>query len=175
MKTNLSAQPKKIVPDATISSWLSEPTWSVKSMLPTEDSQLEQVSKKELHHLLKLSALEQPKTQQQEEKMLKTLQTQLHFVKQVQTVDARGVEPLVAIRDETQGHIQERTVTLNTLKPFLAKEDQVGKNGTVRRRKATQKIKDSGWNPFDLGEGNETRKDGRFFFVKKVKANHSIS
>ncbi len=101
--------------------------------------------------------------------MLKTLRSQIHFVKEVQKVDTTGVEPLVAIRDETAESIQEQTITLEKLKQYLDQEEKVGNNGTIRRRKPTEMITDSGWDPFDLGDGKDSRKKGKYFFVKKSK------
>jgi len=106
--------------------------------------------------------------------MLKTLESQIHFVKEVQKVDTTGVEPLQAIRDETEDAVQEQTITLQDLKPFLDMEEKVGRNGTVRRRKAkrineedmTQELPD--WTQ-DLGDASKERRLGRFFFVKREK------
>ncbi|KAK4903685.1 hypothetical protein LTR66_017997, partial [Elasticomyces elasticus] len=132
-----------------------------------------EVTQKQLHHLLKLSALPLPKDNVEEARMLKTLESQIHFVKEIQKVDTTGVEPLVAVRDETQEHIQEQTVTLDKLQPFLDLEDKVGNNGTIRRRKSKEVVHDSGWDPFALGVGQDTRKVGRFFMVKKEKEKKS--
>ena len=82
---------------------LSKPTWSVSSLLPPKDPSPEspQISSKQLHHLLRLSALPPPKDEAEEAKMLSTLSSQLHFVKDIQSVDTTGVEPLRSLRDET--------------------------------------------------------------------------
>lgn len=102
--------------------------------------------------------------------MLKTLESQIHFVNEVQKVDTTGVEPLVAIRDETVESIQEQTVTLDKLQPYLDQEEKVGVNGTVRRRKPSEMVTNSGWDPFEMGDGKESRKLGKHFFVRKEKA-----
>lgn len=154
-----------------IAEMLAQPSWSVKSLLPAEAVEGDtKVSKQQLHHLLKLSALPLPKSQQEEDKMLKTLESQIHFVKDIQNVDTTNVEPLVTVRDETAEQIKESTITLETLQPYLDKEEKVGNNGTIRRQKPTDMIRDSGWDPFELGDGKESRKKGKFFFVKKEKA-----
>lgn len=150
---------------------LARPSWSVKSLLPNpESANPKKITKERLHHLLKLSALPLPKSEAEERRMLKTLESQIHFVKEVQEIETNGVEPLVAIRDETAEAIKEQTISLETLQPYLNNERKVGTNGTVRRPKPTEMIRDSGWNPFDMGEGKETRKKGKFFFVKKRKS-----
>ena len=160
----------RIQPSSRIESMLSRPSWSVRSMLPhDEEDKQASVTKEQLHHLLKLSALPQPRSQEEEDGMLKTLESQIHFVKEVQKVNTTGVEPLVALRDETAESFQEQTITLDTLKPFLDQEEKVGNNGTIRRRKPTAMITHSGWDPFELGDGKETRKMGKYFFVKKGK------
>lgn len=101
--------------------------------------------------------------------MLRTLESQIHFVKEIQKINTTGVEPLVAIRDETTESIEEQTITLETLQPYLDKEQKVGANGTIRRQKPAEMIRDSGWNPFEMGKGKETRRKGKYFFVKKQK------
>lgn len=151
-----------------IQSMLAQPSWSVKSLLPTpESTETNQVGKEKLHHLLKLSALPLPKSEAEEGRMLKTLESQIHFVQEIQKIDTNGVEPLVAIRDETTEAIKEQTISLETLQPYLDKELKVGPNGTIRRQKPTEMIRDSGWSPFDMGKGKDTRKKGKFFFVRK--------
>lgn len=54
---------------------LAKPTWSVESLLPpkTRAPDAPEISSKQLHHLLRLSALPLPETPEQEKKMLDTL------------------------------------------------------------------------------------------------------
>lgn len=149
---------------------LAQPSWSVRSLLPNpESTETSRIGRDQLHHLLKLSALPLPKSGEEEQRMLKTLESQIHFVKEIQKIDTTGVEPLVAIRDETTESIREQTITLETLQPYLDKEKKVGGNGTIRRQKPTEMIRDSGWNPFEMGKGKDTRKKGKYFFVTKEK------
>ena len=91
---------------------LAEPTWSVESLLPpkTRASDAPQITSKQLHHLLRLSALPPPETPEQEQKMLDTLAAQLHFVGKIQEVDTTGVKPLRAIRDETMAAEKEQMI-----------------------------------------------------------------
>lgn len=158
----------------------AQPTWSVRSLLPkTDDPDASEITREKLHHLLKLSALPNPKTEEDEQRMLKTLQSQVHFVKEVQNINTKDVEPLVAIRDETHAAIQERTVTLQSLQPFLDAEEKVGINGTVRRKKDEgaldvefeNEVRRPGrqldFDPFTLGARPEDRTKGRFFFVTR--------
>lgn len=160
----------KVNISSRVQSMLAQPSWSVRSLLPTpESTEKSQIGRDQLHHLLKLSALPLPKSDEEERRMLKTLESQIHFVKEIQKIDTTGVEPLVAIRDETTESIREQTVTLETLQPYLDKEKKVGGNGTIRRQKPTEMIRDSGWNPFEMGKGKETRKKGKYFFVTKEK------
>jgi hypothetical protein len=104
-------------------------------------------------------------------------------VKEIQKVDTTGVEPLVAIRDETDEAIREQTVTAHKLDQFFAQEEEVGPNGTIRRRKDVQMVvtddKESSPNrfkpvqrlnaPFELGRNETNRRIGNFFYVKKAK------
>ncbi|RAH59563.1 DUF726-domain-containing protein [Aspergillus piperis CBS 112811] len=119
--------------DADIDAMLAKPTWSVRSLLPEESDKpsAPSVTPAQLRHLLRLSALPQPATEEEEKKMLETLESQIHFVKQVQRIDASGVEPLQSIRDESPEAVQENTIGLEKLREALSKE-------RVRRRKASQ-------------------------------------
>ena len=197
---------KKIDISPEIESLLETPTWSVTSLLPPKPKRTqepngsvlfswqtsapeyeaeaeEEITRDKLHHLLKLSALPLPKSEAEESQMLQDLRDQVHFIKEIQKVDTTGVQPLVAIRDETSEHIREKTVTRSSLAEFVALEEKKGKNGTIRRRKDTYQVTsftpDSepwqedrlGWsqvdNPWDTGEGAEARRMGKFFFVRR--------
>ncbi|KAJ9605376.1 hypothetical protein H2200_010033 [Cladophialophora chaetospira] len=203
---------KKIDISPDIESLLETPTWSVSSLLPPApprnaepdgsvlfswqqpqpayDAEAEEeITRGKLHHLLKLSALPPPKSQEEEDHMLQDLRDQVHFVKEIQKVDTTDVQPLVAIRDETSEHRQERTITRESLAEFIALEEKKGKNGTIRRRKDTYQVTsftpDSHpwredpveWSkvedPWALGEVAESRKMGKFFFVKRQQASSS--
>lgn len=156
-----------IVPSPGIAALLEKPTWSVKSLLPNPDSQsAPTITPKQLHHLLRLSALPLPTDEQEEAEMLKTLQSQIHFVKEIQKVDTNGVEPLRAIRDESVEGIEEQTVTLADLQVHLDAEEVVGRNGRIKRRpKEDLEAKEAeSWDPFTMSEG---KSKGRYFFVRK--------
>ena len=160
-----------IVPSARIEALLQKPTWSVKSLLPNADSQsTPTVTPKQLHHLLRLSALPQPKDDEEEAEMLKTLESQIHFVREIQKVDTTGVEPLHAIRDETAEGIQEQTITLADLQEHLNAEEVVGRNGRIKRRpEEDPEAKEAeDWDPFAMSEG-QGKNQGRYFFVRKEK------
>jgi Glu-tRNAGln amidotransferase C subunit len=102
--------------------------------------------------------------------MLKTLESQIHFVREIQKVDTTGVEPLRAIRDESPEGIQEQTITLADLQEHLDAEEIVGRNGHIKRRvKEDPEAKEvEDWDPFAMSEGQEKNK-GRYFFVRKEK------
>lgn len=70
--------------------------------------------------------------------MLATLQAQLHFVRDIQSVDTAGVEPLRSIRDETSAGVAESTVTLDTLREALSREAVVGHRQRPRRVKTPE-------------------------------------
>jgi len=157
-----------IVVSPPVAALLKEPTWSVKSLLPKQEDHesAATVTPKELRHLLRLSALPPPKNNQEESDMLKTLQSQIHFVKEIQKVDTTDVEPLQAIRDETVEGIEEQTITPEDLKPYLDAEEVVGRNGRIRRRPiddlASREAED--WEPFTMSPGKTI---GRHFFVRR--------
>jgi Asp-tRNA(Asn)/Glu-tRNA(Gln) amidotransferase C subunit len=158
-----------IVPSPRIAALLDKPTWSVKSLLPSADSQsTPTVTPKQLHHLLRLSALPLPKDEQEEAEMLRTLESQIHFVKEIQKVDTTGVEPLRAIRDESVEGIEEQTITLADLQEHLDAEEVVGRNGRIKRRPKDDPEANEAedWDPFAMSEG---KNKGRYFFVRKEK------
>lgn len=167
--------PRRDIPiSPRITSMLENPTWSVRSLLPdahATPSTQEIITKEQLHHLLRLSALPPPKNVKEEAKLLKTLQAQIHFVKEIQKVETSGVEPLRAIRDETTAAVEEETITLDDLKPYLDTEEKVGRNGRVKRQKESH---DHGvenahtWDPFGMS-ANQSKKHGKFFVVKRPK------
>lgn len=170
--------------DPDIRSLFSNPTWSVRSLLPqhsptsstapaeatTKDNE---ITSKTLHHLLRLSALPPPATSEEEDALLTTLRTQLHFVRSIQGVDTAGVAPLAAIRDETARGRREQTIGLEALKEALANEDVVGHSRRPRRRrveqqqqkKEGQRNEAEDWDA--LAGASETA--GRYFVVRSGK------
>lgn len=148
---------------------LSTPTWSVEALLPpkTPAADAPKISSKQLHHLLRLSALPLPESPEAEQKMLDTLSAQLHFVGEIQQVDTTGVKPLRAIRDETATAEEEQTITLETLKDALAKEEVVGKHYKRIQRKADLvDAKDAeDWDVL----GSAKRKVGKYFVVESER------
>ncbi|KIX04112.1 uncharacterized protein Z518_07665 [Rhinocladiella mackenziei CBS 650.93] len=170
-----------------IHSLLEKPSWSVSSLLPPRESTTTTepaVTREQLNHLLHLSGLPPPKDQREEVNMLSTLSQQIHFVKEIQKVDTTGIKPLVAIRDETNEAIAEQTITRAKLDQFFAAELKRGKNGTIRRAKDNymvisstdqldpreeNSINDRLEDPFHLGENEESRRMGRYFFIKREK------
>ncbi|KAK3691882.1 hypothetical protein LTR37_018375 [Vermiconidia calcicola] len=148
---------------------LSRPTWSVSSLLPPKDSASDapEVTSKQLHHLLRLSALPPPKDQQEEAKMLSTLSSQLHFVKEIQKVDTAGIEPLRSLRDETMQGEKEAELGMEAMKDALAQEEVRGKHHKRirRRRDHTAAKQEEDWDVL----GTAQRKVGRYFVVEGGK------
>jgi len=153
-------------PDVDIDELLSKPSWSVRSLLPSAaDATESTVTPAQLHHLLRLSALPQPKSPEEEEEMLKTLQSQLHFVKEIQSVDTTGVEPLQAIRDETEEGIKEATIGLDDLREAFADEEIKGRNRRPRRKRdTTRKQNENETQDWDA-LGTAKRTVAKFFVV----------
>ncbi|KAL2882473.1 hypothetical protein SGCOL_002213 [Colletotrichum sp. CLE4] len=156
------------------SSVLSKPTWSVASLLPpyskgaaAEESTREPISRAKLHHLLRLSALPLPESEAEETAMLRTLHSQLHFVRDVQSVDTTGVEPLRSIRDETTEGVAEATIGLQELQNALGKEIRFGHKKRPKRLRG-EKFDNKGiedWNPLETA----SRTAGKYFVVQSSK------
>ncbi|KAH7040745.1 uncharacterized protein B0I36DRAFT_14869 [Microdochium trichocladiopsis] len=154
--------------DSAIGAILSKPTWSVRSLLPPPSDSSHplhdgEISSKTLHHLLRLSALPPPASPAEEEDMLKTLSSQLHFVRAIQQVDTTGVEPLRSIRDETVEGLKQQTIGLQELKEALSNEDIVGHGRRPRRKRApTVEPGVEDWNV----QANASETVGPYFVVR---------
>ncbi|KAL4879158.1 hypothetical protein BJY04DRAFT_220520 [Aspergillus karnatakaensis] len=150
-----------------IKSMLKKPTWSVRSLLPDPAAKPSSpsVTPAQLRHLLRLSALPQPLSQEEEQKMLETLESQIHFVREIQKIDTTGVEPLQSIRDESPEAVQENTIGLERLKEAMSKERVVGRNKKIQRLDSVRNDRPDG----DVWDGNAlgyaSKKKGRFFVV----------
>jgi Asp-tRNA(Asn)/Glu-tRNA(Gln) amidotransferase C subunit len=163
------ATPKPMEPlthGVDIKKLLSDPLWSVNSLLPQNTTSLMEpsVTVNQLHHLLRLSALPQPESREEEREMLNTLSSQLHFVKEIQKVDTTDVKPMRAIRDETLFAEKETEITLATLKDALEREDVIGKHyKRIRRRQERQSLPEypKGWRPLNHAQS----KVGSYFVV----------
>ncbi|MCJ1388441.1 hypothetical protein MMC18_001288 [Xylographa bjoerkii] len=152
-----------------ITSMLSKPSWSVKSLLdngaPSKSDPT--ITQKQLHHLLRLSALPLPKTVEEESKMIQTLESQLHFVRAIKSVDTTGVQPLQSIRDETKEAAKENEITLESLQGDLAKEEVVGRSRRIRRKKdhAAARQEEDRFDPL----AQASKRIGRYIVVQTSK------
>jgi len=149
---------------------LSRPTWSVRSLVPDDkstDSAEARITPKQLHHLLRLSALPLPETAEEEAKMIDVLQSQLLFVRDIQSVDTQGVEPLRSIRDETEAGLKEATIGVDQLCDALSQEVAFGRSRRPRRRKHTEKASPEveGWIPLQTA----SQTTGPYFVVRSGK------
>ncbi|CRG88916.1 hypothetical protein PISL3812_05951 [Talaromyces islandicus] len=161
-----SGPPKTISED--IAALLDKPTWSVRSLIPSNDAleNTPSVSPEKLRHLLRLSALPEPVDEAEEASMLKILESQIHFVREIQRVDAKDVPPLRAIRDESQEAMEESTIGLQQLKDALAKEKVVGRRNKIQRVETeNDTTPDSDqWDGNALGAA--TKSIGKYFVVQ---------
>lgn len=150
-----------------IASLLSKPNWSVASLLPPQgcSSTLspQEIAPEQLHHLLRLSALPPPGTRAEEESLLSSLYAHLHFVKEIQSVETAGVEPLQSLRDETKLGEKEAEVGLETLREALQNEEVKGIKLKRIRRKRDIGAKSTLEKWDVLGSAKKTA--GRFFVV----------
>jgi len=150
-----------------IDAFLSQPSWSLKSIFDSHNEEsAPEITQKQLHHLLRLSALPLPTSQEDEAEMISDLQSQLKFVQAIQEVDVEGVEPLQSIRDETKEAEAENEITVETLKADFAKEQVVGQRGRIIRRKEERKDNEKlDWDPL----AQAPRKVRGFFAVDIAK------
>ena len=101
--------------------------------------------------------------------MLATLSLQLHFVKEIQSVDTEGVKPLRSLRDESQIGEQNAELGLDALREALDQEEVRGKHHKrIRRQRdasVARKGDESRWDVL----GTTDKKVGRFFVVEGGK------
>lgn len=122
------------------------------------------ITRKQLYHLLRLSALPLPKTNAEEVKMIKDLEAQLQFVQAITKLDTEGVEPLKCIRDETEQGERESMITVESLREEFDKEVVLGNRGRICRRKDVPPVEEEDmedWDPLDQAP----KKVGRYFVV----------
>ena len=98
--------------------------------------------------------------------MLDTLESQIHFVKEIQLVDTAGVEPLGRIRDESCDAVKEQTIGIEQLKEALAKEHVSGRRGKIQRIVGVKNDRPDGtaWDGNALGCATKTK--GKYFVVE---------
>jgi Asp-tRNA(Asn)/Glu-tRNA(Gln) amidotransferase C subunit len=158
-------------PTVDVEELLAKPSWSLRSLLPSkEDGDSGEITRAQLHHLCRLSALPIPTDSLEESKSIRTLQTQLHFLKEIQKVDTEGIEPLRSIRDETQHADSAAMIGLDTeeIQEALAKEEYKGRNKRPRRR-AGAPIDAEGvgdWDVFSTAEDKVELGGAKYFVVR---------
>lgn len=105
--------------------------------------------------------------------MLKTLESQIHFVREIQRVDATGVAPLQSIRDESPDAVEENTIGLEQLAEALSKERVHGRRNRIQRTTTEKNELPDGnaWDGKALGHASKTK--GPFFVVETSKGNAS--
>jgi Asp-tRNA(Asn)/Glu-tRNA(Gln) amidotransferase C subunit len=114
-----------------------------------------EISSQTLHHLLRLSALPQPSSPAEEEKLLSALHDQLHFVRHVQSVPTDGVHPLSRIGYEPRPDDDIGVLTF---------EECVEATQTAGEKAAGWKQ----WSVMDLPGGSRLgREEGYFVVVSK--------
>lgn len=146
---------------------VAQSAWSAASLLPPKD-QPHEVTSKQLHHLLRLSALPPPKDAAEEQEMLTTLSSQLHFVKVIQNTDTAGVAPLQSLRDETVEGRHVAELDMEALMPALENEEVRGMHHKRIKRKQTDPRPWTGENLWDpLGSAGKTV--GKYFIVEGGK------
>lgn len=127
------------------------------------DDELSALTTDRLQHLLRLSALPPSQSISDTQEKLSTLHSQLGFVKDVQSVDTKGVQTLQSLRDETIVASQETSVDIESVKHVLNSERLIGKH-YKRLRTETRRppIDSDSWDVL----GHAERKVGNYFVVK---------
>ncbi|KAJ5583469.1 Aspartyl/glutamyl-tRNA(Asn/Gln) amidotransferase C subunit [Penicillium sp. DV-2018c] len=153
--------------DESIDSILGAPNWSVRSLLPDPASKPPpSITPKQLHHLLRISALPQPIDKEEEQLMLDTLESQIHFVKEMQLVDTTGVAPLARIRDESPAALEEAKIGIEHLMEALSREKVSGRRKRIQRVPGERNDSPDG----TAWDGNAlacaTKKMGKYFVVE---------
>ncbi|KAJ9143556.1 hypothetical protein NKR19_g6863 [Coniochaeta hoffmannii] len=99
--------------------------------------------------------------------MIHVLQSQLLFVRDIQSVDTKGVEPLRSIRDETEAGMEEATVGVEQLQDILSQEVALGRSRRPRRQKQMEKApaEVDGWSPLQTA----SQTIGPYFVVRSGK------
>ena len=166
MSRNLSSAAKD---HAEIAAMLAKPSWSVQSLFETQVAPQSDtaISKTQLHHLLRLSALPLPTSEAEEASMIKNLESQLQFVKAIQQVDTEGVKPLQSIRDESEEAEKENEIGLETLREEFEKEVVVGRRGRIRKKKDLP-VDTTGVEDWDA-LAQAPKRLGRYFVVNTEK------
>ena len=150
----------------------SQPTLSVATLIPQTNvrEHTDPIDSKQLHHLLRLSALPPPKDSRDEAAMLTTLSSQLHFVREIQKVDTEGVVPLSSLRDETAQGRKDVELGLEALAGALAQEEIRGQfHRRIRRKSSTDQEETGQTKKWDV-LGTAEKKVGKFFVVEGGKA-----
>ena len=98
--------------------------------------------------------------------MLQTLQSQIHFLQEIQRVDTTGVPPLRSIRDESPESLKEYTIGLDDLEDAMAKEQVIGRRRRIKRvsTEKTNQTDGLAGNGDVLGSASKTV--GNFFVVQ---------
>ena len=154
-----------------IEALLKNPSWSVRETvladISSEDTAL--ISKGQLYHLLRLSALPIPASSEEEARLTEDLRAHLRFVQAIQKVDTDGVKPLQMIRDETKEAERLHTITIDSLKEEFEKEEVVGSRGRIRKRSIEKEpnplVERASWDP--LSHAGKTH--GPYYVVNTAK------
>ena len=103
--------------------------------------------------------------------MLSTLHSQLHFVRDIQSVDTEGIEPLQSIRDETPEGIEEITIGMEDLREAFDKEETVGRMARPRRRREKLGVQEvEKWDVLREAKDKVKTPNGEYFVVRSGKS-----
>lgn len=97
--------------------------------------------------------------------MIDVLQSQLHFVRDIQAVDTANLAPLRSIRDETAEGLREVAVGIEQVSAALSEEAMIGHSRRPRRQRKSENAKIDNWDILSTA----SRKAGKYFIVKSGK------
>lgn len=92
-------------------------------------------------------------------------------MRDIQSVNTDGVEPLQSIRDETEEGIKDITIGLDDLREALQAEEIKGRNKRPRRKR-DERVDTNGvedWNVLGTASKKVETPLGRYFIVKSGK------
>lgn len=87
--------------------YITGPNWSIAELIPTQSNVMKRMATIPVERINALAGFKMVDSCEGEQDIRKTLATQLEFLKQVQSIDTTGIEPLSSVLPESE---QERVL-----------------------------------------------------------------
>jgi hypothetical protein len=158
-------------PGINLDELIGSPGWILEDLLPpnrlknihVKNAEKDSISPETLRHLLRLSGLPPPRSDQEETELLSALHDQLHFVRHVQSVDTTNIKPLIRIGKEYESTDHAGTISYEECVEESKVDDIPGLE----------------WTPWDVcslnGGSSEGREHGWFIVDDEQQANEEDS